>query len=80
MGWTRDLLVPGPEIEPAPPAMEALSLNHWTAREIPPATHFIIYFLFYLFIYFWLCCYRVLASHCFGFFCCGVQVLGFPGG
>ena len=40
MGWTRDLLVPGPEIEPAPPAMEALSLNHWTAREIPPATHF----------------------------------------
>ena len=51
MGWTRDLLVPGPEIEPAPPAMEALSLNHWTAREIPPATHFIIYFLFYLFIF-----------------------------
>ena len=69
IGWTRDLLVPGPEIEPAPPAVEALSLNH-----------FIIYFLFYLLIYFWLYCYCVLASHCSGFFCSGIQVLGFPGG
>ena len=28
------LLVPRPGIEPAPPALEAQSLNHWTAREI----------------------------------------------
>ena len=24
-----------PEIEPAPPALEARSLNHWTARGVP---------------------------------------------
>ena len=32
------ILVPGPEIEPTPPAVEALeawSLNHWTIREVP---------------------------------------------
>ena len=28
------ILVPGPGIEPAPPAVEAQSLNHWTAREV----------------------------------------------
>ena len=27
--------VPGPGIEPEPPALEALSLNHWTTREVP---------------------------------------------
>ena len=27
--------VPLPGIEPAPPALEAWSLNHWTARELP---------------------------------------------
>ena len=27
------VLVPG--IEPTPPALEAQSLNHWTAREVP---------------------------------------------
>ena len=29
------ILVPWPEIEPIPPALEAQSLNHWTAREVP---------------------------------------------
>ena len=28
-------LVPQPEIEPVLPAVEAQSLNHWTAREVP---------------------------------------------
>ena len=52
-GWARDLLVPGPEIEPVPPAMEALSLNHWTARETPH--HHSFYYLFFiLFIYLFL--------------------------
>ena len=29
------ILVPRPGIEPVPSAMEAWSLNHWTAREVP---------------------------------------------
>ena len=29
------ILVPQPGIEPGPLAVEALSLNHWTAREFP---------------------------------------------
>ena len=29
------ILVPRADIEPEPPALEAQSLNHWTAREIP---------------------------------------------
>ena len=29
------ILVPGPGIEPVPPAVEARSLKHWTAREVP---------------------------------------------
>ena len=29
------ILVPWPEIEPVPPAVEAWSPNHWTAREFP---------------------------------------------
>ena len=28
-------LVPRPGMEPAPPAVEAQSLNHWPAREVP---------------------------------------------
>ena len=28
------ILVPQPEVEPVPPAVEAQSLNHWTAREV----------------------------------------------
>ena len=30
----RGILVPQPIIEPASPALEAWSLNHWTAREV----------------------------------------------
>ena len=29
------ILVPQPGIEPVPPAVEAQSRNHWTAREVP---------------------------------------------
>ena len=32
------ILVPRPGIRPIPPALEAQSLNHWTAREIPILT------------------------------------------
>ena len=28
------ILVPQPGIEPMPPALEVLSLNHWTSREV----------------------------------------------
>ena len=28
------ILIPRPGIKPAPPALEAWSLNHWTAREV----------------------------------------------
>ena len=28
------ILVPGPEREPVPPAVEAQGLNHWTTREV----------------------------------------------
>ena len=31
----RRILVPRPGVEPMPYAMEAWSLNHWTAREVP---------------------------------------------
>ena len=29
------ILVPPPGMEPVPPAVEAQSPNHWTAREVP---------------------------------------------
>ena len=29
------ILVPQPGMEPAPPAVEVQSLNHWTTREVP---------------------------------------------
>ena len=29
------ILVPQPEIEPTPPAVEAQSLTHWTTRKVP---------------------------------------------
>ena len=35
---------PLPGIEPVPPAVRARSLNHWTAREIPIYTFFLIFF------------------------------------
>ena len=31
----RGILVPQPGMEPTPPAVEAQSLNHWTARVVP---------------------------------------------
>ena len=34
------ILVPQQGIEPAPPALEAQSLNHWTTREVPQNVHF----------------------------------------
>ena len=34
------ILVPWSEIKPAPPALEAQSLNHWTTREVPVMTCF----------------------------------------
>ena len=34
-GRACGILVPWPGIEPASPALEAWSLNHWTAREVP---------------------------------------------
>ena len=36
----NEILVPGPGIEPMPPAVEAQSLSHWTAREAPNAKSF----------------------------------------
>ena len=34
------ILVPRPGIEPSPPAVEARSLNHWTAREVQETSIF----------------------------------------
>ena len=39
------ILVPRTGIEPAPPAVEARSLNHWTAREVPGVPLFRLCFL-----------------------------------
>ena len=36
------ILVPQPGIKPVPPAVEAWSLNHWTAREVPGSQPFFI--------------------------------------
>ena len=33
--WHCTILVPPPGTEPMPPALGELSLNHWTAREVP---------------------------------------------
>ena len=33
--WDLSSQTRGPGIEPAPPAVEARSLNQWTAREVP---------------------------------------------
>ena len=37
----RGILVPKPGIEPMPPAAEAQSLNHWTAKEVSGVPHFL---------------------------------------
>ena len=36
-GVAHRILAPLPGIKPAPPAVEAWSLNHWSAREVPRA-------------------------------------------
>ena len=33
------ILVPQPGIRPVPPALEAQSLSHWTARKVPHSYH-----------------------------------------
>ena len=38
------ILVPRPGIEPTPPEVEAQSLNHWTIREVPGKTIFILFY------------------------------------
>ena len=43
------ILVSQPGIEPMPPAVEAQSLNHWAAREVPVCIYF-IYLLFFWYI------------------------------
>ena len=43
------ILVPGPGIEPAPPALEAWSVNQWTAREVPPITFIYLFILKHLY-------------------------------
>ena len=35
MPWACGILVPQPGVEPMPPKVEAWSLSHWTAREVP---------------------------------------------
>ena len=44
--WPRrgacGILVPGPGIEPVSPAVEAQTPNHWTAREFPQGTNFLL--------------------------------------
>ena len=37
--WGMWDLVPWPGMEPAPPALEAWSLSHWTIREVPGLCH-----------------------------------------
>ena len=56
-------------IEPAPPAVEAQSLNHWTAREVPALLKFLIifkqgtpFFLFFLAALGLRCCAQAFSS------------------
>ena len=47
--WLRcvacGILVPQPGMEPGPPAVEARSPNHWTAREFPSTVYFYFFFV-----------------------------------
>ena len=45
------VLVPQPMIEPTSPALQGGFFNHWTIREIPQITYFLVCFLVILFIY-----------------------------
>ena len=45
--WLRHapcgILVPQPGIEPVPRALEVQRLNHWTAREVPGSSSFLLF-------------------------------------
>ena len=45
------ILVPQPGIAPAPPALEAQTLNQWTAREVPHCIFYDFDYFFYIFNY-----------------------------
>ena len=52
--WLGGILVPRPGMEPVPPAVEAGSPNHWTARESPSQIDSLLqmaklYHFFYIF-------------------------------
>ena len=86
------ILVPTPGIKAVPPAVEAQSLNHWTAREVPLESNFkilfciktsliyyyfsLFFFVIYLFIYLFL---AVLSLLCcvWAFSSCGERGLLF---
>ena len=42
MFWPCGFLDSQPEIEPMPSTLEAQSLNHWTAREVPFSTSYVM--------------------------------------
>ena len=42
MFWPCGFLDFQPEIEPMPSTLEALSLNHWTASEVPFSTSYVM--------------------------------------
>ena len=46
----RGILIPQARIEPVPPALEAQSLNHWRAREVPLWLFKCYFTLFYFYI------------------------------
>ena len=55
------ILVPQPGIEPPPPALEAQSLNHWAAKEVPHLNFFFFFKVFYLILFIYLFIYLFLA-------------------
>ena len=42
-----EILLPRSGIQPVPPAVEAWSVNHWTAREVPKILRYILHTRFY---------------------------------
>ena len=49
--WECEILVPGPDMELAPPAVEAQDVNRWIAREVPHLHNFKYLFLYKLQVY-----------------------------
>ena len=66
------ILVPWPGSKPVPSAIEARSLNHWTAREIPK------FHSFYAWIIFHLCVGVCVYTHHIFFICWGTDHLLLP--